>query len=112
VGSSAATLEFAAAQKKARDAGDPSWRLLAADGWTVLHPQLLHFTLSMSTEIKKELPPDGVRWLYLRSEAKAIRNGRMDLEVLLFDQDMELVALSRQVAVLIPSMNKKRNSRL
>ncbi|GES64577.1 hypothetical protein ATEIFO6365_0009006600 [Aspergillus terreus] len=38
VGSSAATLEFAAAQKKARDAGDHSWRLLAADGSTVLHP--------------------------------------------------------------------------
>ncbi|KAL5356181.1 thioesterase-like superfamily-domain-containing protein [Aspergillus floccosus] len=112
VGSSAATLEFAAAQKKARDAGETSWRLLATDGSTVLHPQLIHFTLSMSTEVKKELPPDGVRWLYLRSEVKSIRNGRMDLEVLLCDQGMELVALSRQVAVLIPSMNKKRKNRL
>ncbi len=46
------------------------------------HPQAFWYpTLSMTLEIKKLLPPSGVKWLFLRAQAKDIRNGRMDTEV-------------------------------
>ena len=54
-------------------------------------------TLSMGLEIKRLLPTDGVKWLYLRARARGILNGRFDTEVLVYDTDMHLVAVSHQV---------------
>lgn len=72
--------------------------------------QSVHVTLKMSTEIKENLPAEGVCWLYLRTEAKSIVNGRLDMEVLGFDQGMESVAISNQVAQIIPATQKIQNS--
>ncbi|KAJ5280860.1 PKS-like enzyme [Penicillium angulare] len=108
MGSVAATLAFAAAQEKARNEGNPQWRALRDDGSKKIMVQTVHVTLSMSTEIKKNLPREGVRWLYLRTEAKHIENGRMDLEILLYDEKMELVAVNNQVAQIIPAMGKSK----
>ena len=58
-------------------------------------------TLSMSLEIKKLLPAEGVKWLYVRAEAKQIKNGRLDAEIVILDENMELVALSHQVSSII-----------
>lgn len=107
MGSIAATLEFAEAQKKARVQGNPNWRELELDGSRKPITQTVHVTLSMSTEIKRNLPPEGVRWLYLRTEAKNITGGRMDLEILLCDENMDLIAISQHVAHIIPSAQKQ-----
>ena len=64
-------------------------------------PSHFYPTLSMSLEIKRSLPPEGVKWLFVRAQAKEVRNGRMDVEVMIFDQDMELVALSHQICLVI-----------
>jgi hypothetical protein len=112
IGSIASTLRYNAAQKKARDEGKPNWRELADDGskTSPSGAMLVHITMSMFTEIKKKLPAEGVRWLYLRVEAKSIQNGRMDFEVLLFDEAMELVAISNQVAQLVSAVEKSERS--
>ena len=66
------------------------------------HPQAFwYLTLSMTLEIKKLLPPQGVKWLFMRAQAKGIRNGRMDTEVTILDQNSELVALSHHVCLVI-----------
>ncbi|PFH59144.1 hypothetical protein XA68_12764 [Ophiocordyceps unilateralis] len=106
MGSVAAVLEFAAEQKRARKDGRSDWRPLANDGSKTIMIQTVHVTLNMTTEIKKKLPPEGVRWLYARTEAKSIVNGRLDAQVLLFDERMELVAISNQVNQIIPATQK------
>lgn len=64
-------------------------------------------TLSLNLEIKKALPePDGVEWLFVRVSATAIRNGRMDLQVLVLDVGGEVVAISSHVALI---MGTERN---
>lgn len=66
------------------------------------HPQAFWYpTLSMTLEIKKLLPPQGVKWLFLRAQAKEIKSGRMDAEVTILDQNCELVALSHHVCLVI-----------
>lgn len=65
-------------------------------------------TLVLNIEIKKLLPPDGVEWLFVRVRPKQIRNGRMDLEVVVLDEEGDIVALSWHVALLV---NGERNSR-
>ncbi|KAJ5180538.1 thioesterase-like superfamily-domain-containing protein [Penicillium capsulatum] len=102
----AAILGFSAAQKKARLQGVPRWRELDLDGSKRIMAQSVHVTLKMSTEIKKNLPADGTRWLYMRTEAKRIVDGRLDMEVLLFDQDMQLIAISNHVGQIIPASRK------
>lgn len=110
LGSIAATLQFAAAQKKARSEGNPNWRELPDDGQEVAMyaNSFVNVTLSLSFEIKKRLPLKGTRWLCLRSEIKRVQEGRMDLEVLIFDQSMELVAISHQVGQIIRPVDKTR----
>ena len=58
-------------------------------------PVGLH-TTSISMQIKKQLPPEGVRWLFTRAQAKKIHNGRLDMEVLVTDPGGDLVAVSQQ----------------
>ena len=64
-------------------------------------PSYWYPTLSMTLEIKKQLPPEGVKWLFVRAQAKEVKNGRMDAEVMIFDQYMALVALSHQICFVV-----------
>lgn len=44
-------------------------------------------TLLLNLEIKKVLLSEGAEWLFLRVRAKMIKQGRMDLEVVVLDQE-------------------------
>ncbi|KAK3324979.1 thioesterase-like superfamily-domain-containing protein [Apodospora peruviana] len=58
-------------------------------------------TVVMNLELKKSLADGGKRWLRMRVLAKEIKNGRLDLEVLIFDAEGELVALSQHVNLIL-----------
>ena len=71
-------------------------------------PPFKYLTASMSLEMKKVLPPEGVRWLFLRAQAKEIENGRFDAEVLILNEDLDLVAISHQVSLIIAGLGFTR----
>lgn len=58
-------------------------------------------TLTMTLDVRRELPEEGVNWLRLRVTAKEVRNGRYDAEVVMFDEAGDLVALSNHVSMAI-----------
>ena len=58
-------------------------------------------TVALNLEAKKALPPTGVEWLRMRVAAKQIKNGRLDLEVIIMDENGELVALSQHVNMIV-----------
>lgn len=58
-------------------------------------------TLLLNLDIKKALPPQGVKWLGVRVQLKQIKNGRMDIEVHVHDAEGELVALSHHVGFVL-----------
>jgi hypothetical protein len=60
-------------------------------------------TLLLNFDVKKSLPKEGVKWLFARVETKQIRNGRMDLDVMIFDEGGDIVALSQHVALVVGS---------
>ncbi|KAI0160832.1 thioesterase-like superfamily-domain-containing protein [Hypoxylon sp. FL1284] len=64
-------------------------------------PPLWYPTVALNLDIKKTLPPGGVEWLFLRVRPKCINNGRMDLEVVVFDAAGEIVALSQHVVLIV-----------
>ncbi|KAF2764466.1 hypothetical protein EJ03DRAFT_339757 [Teratosphaeria nubilosa] len=55
-------------------------------------------TLLLNLDIKKALPEQGVRFLYVRLQAKQIKNGRYDLEIVVKDPTGDLVALSHHMS--------------
>lgn len=63
-------------------------------------------TLLLNLDIKKSLPPEGVKWLAARVQIKKMKNGRMDLEVHIHDADGELIALSHHISYIVDA---KRN---
>ncbi|EGS18437.1 uncharacterized protein CTHT_0050340 [Thermochaetoides thermophila DSM 1495] len=60
-------------------------------------------TVVLNVETKKALPADGVEWLQIRVQSRQIRNGRLDLEVLILDERGELIALSHHVNLILDS---------
>lgn len=58
-------------------------------------------TLLLNLDVKKALPEEGVKWLQVRVETKQIKNGRMDLEVHVYDAGGDLVALSHHVTFVL-----------
>lgn len=58
-------------------------------------------TVLLNLEVKKALPEDGVEWLFVRVDSKLVRNGRMDIEVVICDEGGDVVALSHHVALAV-----------
>ncbi|KAF2441039.1 hypothetical protein P171DRAFT_456952 [Karstenula rhodostoma CBS 690.94] len=58
-------------------------------------------TLLLNLDVKKSLPPEGVKWLAIRVQTKKVMNGRMDLEVHVHDEQGDLVATSHHVAFVL-----------
>ncbi|TGJ83755.1 hypothetical protein E0Z10_g5015 [Xylaria hypoxylon] len=58
-------------------------------------------TVVLNLDMKKGLPPQGSPWLRMRVEAKDIRDGKLDLETLIYDQDGNLAAISHHVNLIL-----------
>ncbi|KAI1205194.1 thioesterase-like superfamily-domain-containing protein [Annulohypoxylon truncatum] len=58
-------------------------------------------TVVLNLDVKKVLPPEGVEWLFVRVRTKSVKNGRMDLEVVVLDETGEVVALSHHIALIV-----------
>lgn len=59
-------------------------------------------TLSLSLELKALPPPGrGWEWLFMRVECHTICNGRMDLDVVICDEEGTIVAVSKHMALVV-----------
>lgn len=58
-------------------------------------------TLLLNLDIKKSLPEEGVEWLFARVDTKQIKDGRMDIDLVILDEEGDIVALSTHVALAV-----------
>lgn len=58
-------------------------------------------TLLLNIDFKKSLPEEEVEWLFVRVERKQVKNGRMDIELVVWDEGGDLVAVSNHVAYVV-----------
>lgn len=65
-------------------------------------PPFWYPTVTLNIDFKKSLPAQGVDWLYSRVVMKSVRNGRMDIEVIIMDEQGEIVALCSHVGLVVP----------
>lgn len=60
-------------------------------------------TLSYGLEVKRAPPtPRGWEWLFLRIEMRQAKFGRYDMDVVIFNEEGELVALGKHTSLIIP----------
>ncbi|KAF2200022.1 hypothetical protein GQ43DRAFT_397387 [Delitschia confertaspora ATCC 74209] len=74
-------------------------------------------TLLLNMDVKKLLPPEGVEWLGVRIQVKKIKNGRMDLDIHVIDEEGDIVALSHHIGFVVhasrnTAARRKDNSKL
>ncbi|KAL8795741.1 MAG: hypothetical protein Q9195_001792 [Heterodermia aff. obscurata] len=67
-------------------------------------------TLLLNLDIKKTLPSDGAEFLFVRIRSKTIKKGRMDIELVILDEDGDLVASSTHVALILGSERNLKRS--
>jgi hypothetical protein len=58
-------------------------------------------TVVLNMDVKKALPKEGVEWLFVRTQSKIIKNGRLDLEVIVFDAGGDVVCLSHHTVLVL-----------
>ncbi|KAH7199013.1 thioesterase-like superfamily-domain-containing protein [Fusarium flagelliforme] len=66
-------------------------------------------TLVMNLDIKKLLPKEGVEWLFIRTEARKIDQGRLDLQVSVLDQEGDLVAVASHINLVLSASRNLGN---
>lgn len=67
----------------------------------ISNPGFWYPTLVLNLDVKKALPAEGAKWLFARIQAKTIKNGRYDLEVIISDESGDVVALSHHVCFAV-----------
>lgn len=82
-----------------------------------VNPAFWYPTLYLNLEVKKLLPKEGVDWLFVRIEAKSIKDGRFDLMVHVLDEAGDLVALSTHSSLAVDASRnttrgKKKETKL
>lgn len=68
-------------------------------------------TLLLNLEVKKALPEEGVRFLGTRLQTKRIWEGRYDLEVVVWDESGDVVALSHHVCFAVDAARNLKERR-
>jgi Thioesterase-like superfamily len=75
-------------------------------------PPWIISTIAITTEVKRLLPKEGTKWLFMRVTTKSLLNNRMDYDIVLMDQNSELIALSHHLAQVVHVDSKKATSSL
>ncbi|KAI2613922.1 thioesterase family protein [Hypoxylon fragiforme] len=92
------------------------------DEWAMEHPgvpaELTNFlkdaakltifnnTVTLDIEFKRRLPEEGLQWVFTRLASRMMEDGRLDAEVTLCDEKMDLVCVARQVILVLDAKRK------
>ena len=98
---------IAACRKQKEDLAKGTVNLDESSG--AYETKVLCMSLALSLEIKKQLPPGGVDWLFLRAQAKHIQDDRLSLDATILDEHGDVVALSNQLCQIVDFRRAKRN---
>ncbi|KAI0199437.1 thioesterase family protein [Astrocystis sublimbata] len=72
-----------------------------------LQASVYNNTVMLDIEFKRRLP-DGLRWVFTRVNTKMLREGRMDVDITMCDENMELLCSARQLILVLEAQRKFR----
>ncbi|KJZ72153.1 hypothetical protein HIM_08418 [Hirsutella minnesotensis 3608] len=63
-------------------------------------------TAVMDLRFKQRLPEDGQRWIFTRTSAKMLKDGRMNVDITLCNENMELLCEAHQLILVLEAQRK------
>ncbi|KAK2612553.1 hypothetical protein QQS21_001491 [Conoideocrella luteorostrata] len=70
------------------------------------------YTNALSIEYKRKIPEGGLRWVFTRAATKMLRNGVMDIEVSLCDEEEEVLAIAHHQDLILGVDGKFRDNKI
>ena len=61
----------------------------------------VNITLSLDIEYKRRLPTEDLRFTFTRATAKTLLDGRMDVDLTICNEDMDVICLARQLILAL-----------
>ncbi|KAI1186297.1 thioesterase family protein [Nemania serpens] len=74
-----------------------------------LQASVYNNTVTLDIEFKRRLP-DRLRWIFTRVATNMLRDGRMDLEITMCNDKMELLCSARQLILVLEAQRKFRSA--
>jgi hypothetical protein len=68
-------------------------------------------TVTLDIEFKRKLPPQDLEWVFTRTVTKMLDGGRMDLDITICNERMELVCTAQQLILVLEAQRKFRGGR-
>lgn len=68
-------------------------------------------TVVLDMEFKRRLPKEGLRFVLIRTAARTLQDGRLDLDVTICDEEMEVVCKSHQLILVLEAQRKFRSGK-
>lgn len=66
----------------------------------------LNNTITLDIEYKRSLPKEGLGFVLIRTVTKMLSGGRMDIEVTVCNEDMEIICCSRQIILVLDAVRR------
>ncbi|KAK2612683.1 hypothetical protein QQS21_001300 [Conoideocrella luteorostrata] len=73
-----------------------------------MQAKTFNHTVNLDIEYKRRLPREGQQWLFSRASTKMLQGGRMDLDITMCNEHMELVAIAHQNILVLEAQRKFR----
>ncbi|RYP74382.1 hypothetical protein DL771_003049 [Monosporascus sp. 5C6A] len=70
---------------------------------------LFNNTVTLDIEFKRKLPKNGVQWIFTRAESRMLEGGRLDIDVTICDENMDLLCIARQAVLVLDAKRKFRD---
>lgn len=71
----------------------------------------LNQTVTLDVEFKRRLPAAGLQFVFMRTTTKMLEGGRMDTDLTVHNEDMEILCTSRQVLLVLEAGRKFKKSK-
>lgn len=68
-------------------------------------------TVVLDMEFKRRLPKEGLRFVFTRTAARTLQDGRLDLDLTICNEDMELVCKAHQLILVLEAQRKFRDGK-
>ena len=93
---------------------DPNWLLAILDG---RETDIFNITVAIDSKFKRRVPPvlgsdkgEGLRWVFTCVARKGAYSERMDLDISICDENMELLCTAWQFVLVVEAQRKFRGT--
>ena len=72
----------------------------------LMRAEFFNNTVTLDIEFKRRVPSEGLHWALTRVATRMLEGGRMDLDLTILNEDLQIMCLARQVVLVLDAKKK------